>query len=175
MPRRSPGCTWIALLLVVGGMALSRRRVAQRAPVPLEDILPPTPQTKLRAKEDRGLAADEIIAAVACEYLTWQRQQWPKLAELGLLNEPTDRVIRDMIDDFKARHRGTKVGVDAVSAFVATGLPLFGEYGRFSCDGSKPVPITDQLVNCLKLAAEKGVFHSVVIYLQRLQRLGPRL
>ena len=70
---------------------------------PVDAPLPRPKRQRRRAKADRGLPPDEELAKLATAYLRRQRDHWPKLVEIGLLPEPTDAVIRQMVEDFKRR------------------------------------------------------------------------
>jgi DNA-binding CsgD family transcriptional regulator/DNA invertase Pin-like site-specific DNA recombinase len=145
-------------MLLVVGMALSRRRITDgRSPHP-DDVLPPSPRSRHRPKSDRGLPSDENISALARDHLTWQRDLWPDLVKRGLLPEPTDDVIGEMVSDYKSRHRGAVVEPEALAPFVELDLDLFGQYGRYSAEGSSPNSMPDQLVKCLKIAARERRF-----------------
>ena len=80
------------------------------------------------------------------------------LVHAGLLPQPTDDVIRAMVEDFKERHHGGKVQVEAIRAFVKFCLKFGGNYNRFSCDNSSPLSIIDQLVNALDKARSEDRF-----------------
>src|SRR5690242_18473910 len=67
--------------------------------------LPRGKRRRRRAKEDRGLPPDGELAALARAYLQTQRRLWPKVMEAGLLLEPTEKFIDQMVADFKFRHR----------------------------------------------------------------------
>ena len=54
------------------------------------------------------------MANLARAYLDRQAKHWPVLVHAGLLPEPTDDVICAMVEDFKERHHGGKVQVEAI-------------------------------------------------------------
>ena len=83
-----------------------------------------------RAKSDRGLATDEVLADLARAYLERQRKHWPEIAQSGLLPDPTDAVIHDMVEDFKSRHRTSQVAVQTVQGFTRFRCKLGGSYSR---------------------------------------------
>lgn len=89
-----------------------------------------------RAKEDRGLPPDEELSNLAKIYLQWQSKLWPVLVERGVIPEPSDVTLAEMVADFKQRHR-TGV-VDSRSADLGRlGVKhLAGIYARYSCDNS---------------------------------------
>ena len=120
--------------------------------------MPPTPRKKKRAKEDRGLPDDKVIAELAREYVTWQHNLWPKLAAAGLLPTSCNEDIQKMVDDYKHRHRGGKINLEGLAPFLALKLEIWGDYGRYSANNSKLTSISDQLVNVLKKAAAEGRF-----------------
>lgn len=72
------------------------------------------------------------------------------MVQAGLLPEPTDQVIRRMVDDFKERHRTGTVDPSPLLVFLKFAPNLGGNYNRFSSDSnSSPLTIIDQLVNAL--------------------------
>ena len=111
--------------------------------------LPRPKRRPRRAKSDRGLPPDEELANLTRVYLDRQRRHWPEMVLAGLLPQPTDKVIRGMVEDFKKRHRGGKVEVAAVRGFAKFCSKFGGNYNRFSCDNSSPLSIIDQMVNAL--------------------------
>ncbi len=84
----------------------------------LDSPLPRPKRRRRRAKADRGLPPDKELAKLATAYLERQRKHWPKLVEAGLLPEPTEAVIREMVPDFKVRHRTGKVDAKVVHPFT---------------------------------------------------------
>lgn len=120
--------------------------------------LPRAPRRRRKAKEERGLPPDEELARLAAEYLQRQRKHWPELVKAGLLSEPSETIIRSMVDDFKARHRGDPVDPALAKLFLKYRLKLGGNYNRYSCDNSDPKSITDQMVKCLDKAHNEGRF-----------------
>ena len=80
------------------------------------------------------------------------------MAETALLPEPTDATILEMVTDFKYRHRGGKVDVEAVRPFLKLCRKLAGDYSRFSCDNSAPTSVLDQMINALDKARAEERF-----------------
>ncbi len=130
-----------------------------RTPSHRHDGALPRPQRKRkRNKDDRGLPPDKELVRLAQHYLAEQHRHWPELVAQGLLPEATPAVLAEMVQDFKARHRGEAVPKDAVGAFLRTVKLLAGLYGRYSCENSDPLSILDQMTNCLCKAREEGRF-----------------
>ena len=111
-----------------------------------------------RDRADRGLPPDVELARLAREYLERQRKHWPEMVQAGVLPEPTDDVVRLMVDDFKQRHRTGKVDPSPLNVFLKYAPKLGGNYNRFSCDNSSPLSIIDQLVNALDKARSEDRF-----------------
>lgn len=120
--------------------------------------LPRPKRRPRRAKEDRGLPPDKELADLAQAYLERQRKHWPDIAQAGLLPEPGEEVICQMIEDFKLRHRGGKVDPTSVEAFLRFAPKLGGNYNRYSCDNSSPLSIIDQMVNAVDKARSEDHF-----------------
>ena len=120
--------------------------------------LPRSKRRPRRAKQDRGLAADEELAQLATAYLERQRIHWPELVEAGLLPEPSPSVIREMVEDFKSRHRGVTLDIDDVRSHLKRDSQIGGVYARFSTDNSNPMSALDQMVNCLDKASAEHRF-----------------
>lgn len=129
-------------------------------PDPGDDPLPRPARKRRRAKEDRGLPPDSELKNLARTYLETQRRLWLDLLRAGLLPEPTDAVIDEMVADFKARHRTGVVDVAAVLPFTKLGFNLGGNYDRYSADNSNPSSILDQMVNSLRKARDEKRFVS---------------
>jgi DNA invertase Pin-like site-specific DNA recombinase len=85
-------------------------------------------------------------------------KRWPKLVEAGLLPAIDDRVIAQMVVDFKDRHRGGEVDAEALRPLLKYADKLAGDYNRYSCDNSDPKSIIDQLVNVLEKARQENRF-----------------
>jgi DNA invertase Pin-like site-specific DNA recombinase len=98
------------------------------------------------------------LALLARAYLERQRKHWPGMTRAGFLPEPTDEVIRQMVDDFKERHRTGKVDVETIRAVKKLCEKLAGNYNRFSCDNSSPLSIVDQMINTLDKAQAESRF-----------------
>jgi hypothetical protein len=98
------------------------------------------------------------LAKLATAYLERQRKHWPKLVEAGLLPAATDKLVRQMVEDFKDRHRTGKVDPNEVRPFLKSCPKLAGNYNRYSCDNSSPTSITDQLITVLDKAHADGRF-----------------
>jgi DNA invertase Pin-like site-specific DNA recombinase len=122
------------------------------------DRLPRAKRRKHRPKSDRGLPPDQELAALATQYLSLQRKLWPDLAKAGLIPEPTTDNVAQMVDDFKVRHRVGEVDAAKWHPFRKRVRQLGGNYNRFSCDGSQPTSILDQMVSCLEYARKQMVF-----------------
>ena len=104
-----------------------------RTPSHRHDGALPRPQRKRkRNKDDRGLPPDKELVRLAQHYLAEQHRHWPELVAQGLLPEATPAVLAEMVQDFKARHRGEAVPKDAVGAFLRTVKLLAGLYGRYA-------------------------------------------
>ena len=114
--------------------------------------LPRSKRRRLRSKSDRGLPPDTELEKLAVAYLDNQRTYWQKLVEAGLLPTPNDEIVRQMVEDFKERHRSRKVDVASVRPFTKFFSKLAGSYNRYSCDNSNPNSVLDQMVKAL----EKG-------------------
>jgi hypothetical protein len=65
------------------------------------------------------LPPDTELADLASEYLRVQTKRWPKLLKGGLLPASDDRVIGQMVVDFKDRHRGGEVDAEALRPLIA--------------------------------------------------------
>lgn len=120
--------------------------------------LPRPKRRARRAKADRGLPPDEELVSLARIYFERQRKHWPEIVQAGLLPEPTDEVLRAMVEDFKERHRGAKVDPASLRAFLKFAAKLGGNYNRYSCDNSSPLSIIDQMINCLDKARTEDRF-----------------
>ena len=114
--------------------------------------LPRPKRRRKRSKADRGLPDDAELARLATVYLEKQRKLWPEHAEAGLFPAPGPEVIQQMVEDFKARHRGSAVSVDSLQPFKTYRSKLAGSYNRYSCDNSNPTSISDQMANSLDKA-----------------------
>jgi DNA invertase Pin-like site-specific DNA recombinase len=104
------------------------------------------------------LPLDNELAALATTYLERQRKLWPKVVEAGLLLEPTEKIIQQMVADFKHQHRTGKVELDQVQPYARVVLKLGGNYDRYSCDNSSATSILDQMVKALEKAHGEGRF-----------------
>ena len=80
------------------------------------------------------------------------------MVQAAVLSEPTDDVVRLMVDDFKQRHRAGNVDPSPLKVFLKYAHKLGGNYNRFSCDNSSPLSIIDQLVNALDKARSENRF-----------------
>lgn len=113
-----------------------------------EDDRAPLPRAKRRRrgrKEDLGLAPDDELAKLARFYLTYTKKLWPELAKAGLISEPSDITIQEMVDDFKARHRTGKVDSSGLKPFRRIVEKLAALYPRYSDHNSQPNSISDQM------------------------------
>lgn len=113
-----------------------------------EDDRAPLPRAKRRRrgrKEDQGLAPDDELAKLARFYLTYTKKLWPELAKAGLISEPSDITIQEMVDDFKARHRTGKVDSSGLKPFRRIVEKLAALYPRYSDHNSQPNSISDQM------------------------------
>ncbi len=120
--------------------------------------LPRSKRRRRRAKADLGLPSDEELTKLARIYLEKQRQHWPQLAEAGVLPEPADDVIAEMVADFKHRHRTGQVTPPDFSIVLRHCRGIGGNYNRFSTKGSDPKSILEQAGNSLDKAKEEGRF-----------------
>ena len=121
-------------------------------------FLPRPKRRRKRSKVDRGLPDDQELARFATAYLDKQRKLWPKVAEAGLLPEPSPDVIRQMVDDFKDQHRGAAASPESLRRFKNFCSKFGGSYNRFSCENSNPASITDQMTNALDKAKAEERF-----------------
>lgn len=101
---------------------------------------------------------DEELQKLAQAYLERQRKHWPKLVAAGLLPEPSETVVRQMVDDFKQRHRTGRVEVEDVRQYLEFCQKLAGNYNRYSCNNSSPTSILDQMVRALDKAHSESRF-----------------
>ncbi|HEY4313593.1 MAG TPA: recombinase family protein [Pirellulales bacterium] len=161
----------VALGAVVNGLGISHKAGNNASADKASGRLPPNnppnkrsaplprPQRKpQRARADRGLPPDEELAKLATEYLNHQRKLWPHMVKAGLLPESTIQIVREMVEDFKTRHRTGNVDVEASRAFAPFATKFAGSYGRYSCDNSNPNSIIDQMTKMLDKAHEEGRF-----------------
>lgn len=124
-----------------------------------QDLRPRPARRKRRRPEDRGLPPDhQELRRLAEVYLRLARQLWPKLAESGLIPEPDDEVIDEMVEDFVRRHRGGAVDLQRLGRFRRRDLQLAAAYPRYSDDNSQPASITAQLRQILQKAKAEGRF-----------------
>jgi site-specific DNA recombinase len=132
------------------------------AHTPREAADKPLPRPKRRprrARTDRGLPPDEELGRLAEAYLERQRKHWPEIADAGLVPPASDDVVRQMVEDFKARHRTGKADPLPLRVFLKFAPKLGGSYNRFSSDAnSSPLSIIDQLVNALDKARAENRF-----------------
>jgi hypothetical protein len=126
--------------------------------VGLDQPLPRSPRRPRRARRDRGLPPDLDIERLATLYLEFQRHHWPSLVDASLLPEISSGAIAEMVDDFKARHRGEKEDADGIRQLIEFGLKIGGNYNRYSCDRSNSTSIDDQMHNVLVEAHSESVF-----------------
>jgi DNA invertase Pin-like site-specific DNA recombinase len=98
------------------------------------------------------------LEELAENYLQKQRQNWPELVRAGVLPEPTAAVVKEMVGDFKARHRGGKPDTSFAFNTALKGVKFGGAYARYSSDNSNPKSIIDQLSMILAKAKEEGRF-----------------
>ncbi len=127
--------------------------------------LPRPQRRRTRSKADRGLPDDADLARLATVYLDKQRKLWPELAAAGLFPRPSPEVIQQMVEDFKARHRGAAASVDSLQPFNAYRSKSAGSYNRYSCDNSNPTSISDQMANSLdKAKAEDRLVPWAYVY-----------
>lgn len=137
---------------VVEAAATSSQQNAIDAPLP-------RPQRRQRkSSAERGLPPDSELVKLAEHYLSQQRNLWPNLASSGLLPEPSERVVTEMVEDFKQRHRTGLVHIESLAEFRKSVRHLGGSYNRFSCDNSSTNSILDQLTNTLRKAHGEGRF-----------------
>ena len=134
-----------------------------RSSHPDDAPLPRPARQKRRARSERGLPPDEELARLGTAYLERQRKNWPKLVEAGLLPAAGDKfagdqVVRQMVEDFKDRHRTGKVDPNEVRPCLKFCPKLGGNYNRYSCDNSSPTSILDQMINALDKAHAEGRF-----------------
>jgi DNA invertase Pin-like site-specific DNA recombinase len=104
------------------------------------------------------LPLDNELAALATAYLERQRKLWSKLVEAGHLPEPTEKVIQQMVADFKHRHRTGNVDLEQIHPYARIGVKLGGNYDRYSCDNSSATSILDQMVRAVEKAHGESRF-----------------
>jgi hypothetical protein len=80
------------------------------------------------------------------------------VVEAGLLPEPTEKAIQQMVADFKHRHRTGKVELEQVQPYARIVLKLGGNYDRYSCGNSSATSILDQMVKALEKANGESRF-----------------
>ncbi|MDZ4684610.1 MAG: recombinase family protein, partial [Planctomycetaceae bacterium] len=122
--------------------------------------VPRSARKRRRARCDRGLPDDAVLAQLATTYLKGQRAAFPALVTSGVLPPVTPEVIASMVADFQARHRGVPPCATVAAALVKAAQPakLGAGYFRYSCDNSKPTSIEDQMVNALRKAFSEQRF-----------------
>jgi DNA invertase Pin-like site-specific DNA recombinase len=123
-----------------------------------DEPLPRAKRRRRRARADRGLPPDSQLEDLASAYLQTQRKLWPQLVEAGLLPEPSEKVVQEMVADFKHRHRTGKVEPEQVQQFARIVLKSGGNYDRYSCDNSSPTSILDQMARALEKARGENRF-----------------
>jgi hypothetical protein len=124
-------------------------------------VLGPLPRSKRkrrRSTADLGLPPDAKLEKLVRVYLEKQTQHWPKLAAAGVLPDPTSEVVVEMVDSFKHRHQtGQMPKIDLkVALRICKGSG--GVYYRYSCKGSDPKSIVEQMCNALDKAEQEGRF-----------------
>jgi len=124
----------------------------------IDQPLPRPARRPRRAKADRGLPPDGDLILLARAYLERQRKLWPEIAKAGFLSEPTDHLLREMVEDFKNRHRTGRVNAQSIRTLARLCEKFAGSYNRFSCDNSSPLSIIDQMVNSLEKAKAENRF-----------------
>ncbi len=134
------------------------QRVAPAIIVSADEPLPRPKRRKRRDKADRGLPPDEELTRLATAYLERQRRHWPAIVQAGFIPEPAPDILKEMVEDFKARHRTASVDVDGLRIFLKFCKLLAGNYNRFSCDNSSPNSALDQMVNALDKARSEDRF-----------------
>jgi len=67
-----------------------------------------TPPRRLRRSWQRGLPPDEELRELAREYLLLQRKLWPELEENGLLPEPAEQQLQEMVSQFRQSFQSGK-------------------------------------------------------------------
>ena len=67
-----------------------------------------------RARENLGLPPHDELAKLVESYLKYARELWPGLATKGLLPEPTDPVVADLMAQFIERHRTGVVTLESL-------------------------------------------------------------
>jgi hypothetical protein len=98
------------------------------------------------------------LSKLATAYVERQHRHWPKLVEEGLLPGHTEELIRQMVEDFKERHRTGEVDPQRIRPFLRFCQKIGGAYNRYSCDNSSPTSALDQMVNSLDKAHGEGRF-----------------
>ncbi|MDZ4689290.1 MAG: recombinase family protein, partial [Planctomycetaceae bacterium] len=123
-------------------------------------LVPRSARKRRRARSDRGLPDDAVLAQLATTYLKVQHAAFPALVTSEVLPPVTPEVIAGMVADFQARHRGVPPCPTLATAQVKAVQPakLGAGYFRYSCDNSKPTSIEDQMVNALHKAGGEQRF-----------------
>ena len=99
----------------------------------LEPNQEPRPKrSKRRSKEDRGLPDDSALAQLAEAYLKDQHKLYPRAQSAGALPPITEETIREMVEDFKHRHRGGAVDISRIKKQL-TVLPFKKAGGAGNC------------------------------------------
>lgn len=120
--------------------------------------LPRYVQRRRPTKEDTGLAADEVLAEFAQYYLKYTSGLWPELVKSGVLPEPTEEIIRQMVEDFKTPHRTGTIPDAALEIYLQHNLVLAAMYPRYSDPNSQPKSIPDQARQILNKVKGQGRF-----------------
>lgn len=124
----------------------------------VSELMPRPKRQHRRTKADHGLPPDEQLFPLAKNCVENQRKLWPDVAIYDLLQLPAQSVVREMVQNFKRRHRGNQIHTSAVQRFQRFCRALGSVYARCSCDNSSPASIRDQLVNALRRAKENVRF-----------------
>ena len=106
-----------------------------------------TPPRRLRRSWQRGLPPDEELRELAREYLLLQRKLWPELEESGLLPQPAEPQLQEMVSQFRQFFQSGKPIQQAdprwqeivylQSDGTRSRAKLACCYCRYSCDNSE--------------------------------------
>lgn len=123
------------------------------------DLQPRATRKRKRTAEERGLPPDAELTRLADLYLEIQHRHWPKLVKSGLLPQQTPQVLKEMVANYKNRHKTGHVNVPLILTLFKAIVSCFAAaYARYSCDNSSPTSILDQVASILNKAKEKGRF-----------------
>ena len=112
---------------------------------PRDDILRSAKRQKRKPPEDIGLPPDSDLKDFASCYLDYASSAWPELKGAGLIPTKTDKVIQQMVEDFKVRHRTGIVTEGALTPHIESKQKLAPIYPRFGSSWHGTMPIRKKL------------------------------